>query len=108
MIFKKKFFHSFRTPICNDELEYAQGLDLSKLDTLVIANLSQIKFYNNQNFGLSETINLRLAAEKKGQKKKNKAISIQKCSNDKLVAVMTGHDQRLGTYIVNRLHLLKY
>ena len=55
-----------------------------------------------------EIVNLRLAAEKSGQKRKNKAISIQKCSNDKLIAVMTGHDQRFGSYKVNRLHILKH
>ena len=40
MIYKKKFFHSFRTPICNEELEYAQGLDLSRHKIFAIANLS--------------------------------------------------------------------
>ena len=55
-IFKKKYFHSFRTPICNEELDYAQGIDLSTRNTFAIANLSCVKFYDSESFEITEEI----------------------------------------------------
>ena len=65
-IFKKKYFHSFRTPICNEELDYAQVIDLSTRNTFTIANLSYVKFYDSESFEITGTINLRLTEEKAG------------------------------------------
>ena len=41
-IYRKKFFHNFRTPILQENFENAKGLDIEALDSIIIANSAEI------------------------------------------------------------------
>jgi hypothetical protein len=65
-VYRKKYFHNFRTPINHNSHENTHGIDLELPGVLILADGHLVKIYNNETYKLIDTIKLRLFKVKQG------------------------------------------
>lgn len=90
-LYRRKYAHDFKIPVITKEnLEGAICMDMSSINSFIVAKLDQVRFYNNETFKLREDVNLPIKLMKADTREPNQVITMSKNHKEDLLAVITG------------------
>ena len=87
-IYRRKYWHDFKVPISNENLEGSIGLELRSMNCYLVSKIDKVIIYNSSNFTEIGTIPIKLL--KADTREPNQVIAIQASADEEYVAIISG------------------
>lgn len=88
IIYRRKYFHSFKTQITTEDYTNAQVIEVKGMNCFFVSKLDEIHIYCSTNLRRVQTIKLEL--EDSDSREPNQIISMHFCQNEEYLGVIAG------------------
>lgn len=104
-IYRRKYWHDFKVPLSDDNLENSIGLELNTMDAYLVAKIDTVTMYDVDSFEGVDTIPIQLM--KADTREPNQVIAMQKCPNEEYLAIISGKILIMNEQQTNQLFIFK-
>lgn len=87
-IYRRKYWHDFKVPLSDENLEGSIALELEKMNAFLVSKIDRIIIYDCHTF--AQIGELPISLLKADTREPNQVISMQKSQDEKLLAVISG------------------
>jgi len=87
-IYRRKYWHDFKVPVSNENLEGSIGLELKSMNCYLVSKIDKVIIYNSNTFKEVGTIPIKLL--KADTREPNQVIAIQSSPDEQYVAIISG------------------
>lgn len=102
-IYRRKYYHNFKVPIFDANMERALGIELETLGRFMCTRVDEVLIYNSETYQLVDKLPIKLFPTE--TREPNEIIAIQKCQNEEYLAVISGKNLIAGEQKTNQLFI---
>mmetsp|Transcript_2923 Transcript_2923/g.4513 ORF Transcript_2923/g.4513 Transcript_2923/m.4513 type:complete len:120 (-) Transcript_2923:2833-3192(-) len=87
-IYRRKYWHDFKVPIQQENLEGSMGLEFPSMNVFLVSKVDKVHIYDSSTFEYRGSVPIELL--KADTREPNQVISMQKSHDEQLLAVISG------------------
>ena len=104
-IYRRKYWHDFKVPVSDENLEQSIGLELKTMGAYLVSKIDKVIIYDSQTFHPIDQIPITLL--KADTREPNQVIAIQKSVDEQYVAIISGKLLIMDAQFCNQLFIFK-
>ena len=104
-IYRRKYWHDFKVPITNENLEGSICLELQKMNSFLVSKVDTIIMYDSESFEQIDSVPIKLL--KADTREPNQVIAMVKSQDEEYLAVVSGKILIMNEQKTNQLFIFR-